>query len=275
MRFKHILFILLLFTIFNGFSADTDTLLNQTYCIDGNHYTEFYYNRDDVSTIYQWQSNDGTGFVDLQNNSNFSGVTTNTLGISFIDLAYDGLLIRCLVTISTVSDTSNSATLFVRDGFFKEEVDSMCLGGIYYWHNDTFLLAGTYYDSLQTINGCDSIYKLDLSHINNYKYDTALVCEGDSIFLQNEWQTTEGTYRDTLVYTNTCDTILQTQLYVEYKNQFEYKYICDGDSMFLGGAWQTNPGLYFDNYVSANGCDITLTGKITQQLVHIIIPNQE
>jgi len=262
MRFKHILFILLLFNVFIGFGANTDTLLNQTYCIDDNHYTEFYYNRDDASTIYQWQSNNGTGFVNLQNNSNFSGVTTNTLGISFIDATYDGLLIRCLVTISSVTDTSNSASLFVREPFFKEEVDSMCLGSIYYWHNDTITTAGTYYDSLQTVGGCDSIYKLNLSHINNYKYDTALVCEGDSIYLQNNWQTLEGTYYDTLIYSNTCDTILQTYLYVEYKNKFEYKYICDGDSAFLGGAWQTEPGLYFDNYVSENGCDINLRTRL-------------
>jgi len=258
MRFKHIVFILLLFSIFKGFSTNTDTLLNQTYCIDGNHYTEFYYNRDDLSTTYQWQSSNGSVFVNLQNNSNFSGVTTNTLGISFIDASYNNLLIRCLVTISTISDTSNSATLFVSDAYLKEEVDSMCLGGTYYWHNNTILLAGTYYDSLQTVGGCDSIFKLDLSHINNYKYDTALVCEGDSIFLQNKWQTTEGTYRDTIIYANTCDTILKTKLYVEYKKQNKYKYICDGDSIFLGGAWQKNPGLYYDNYISANGCEIDL-----------------
>jgi len=260
MRFKRILFFLLLFSFFKGFSTDTDTLQNQTYCIDDIHYVEFYYNRDDPSTKYQWQSNYGLGtvFTDLVNNVNFSGVDTNKLGISFVDATYDGWLLRCLVTISGVTDTSNIAVLYVRDAFFEELTDSMCLGGTYNWHDSIYTEAGTYYDSLQNIAGCDSVYKLNLSTYANYSYDTIVVCEGDSAFLQNAWQTVAGAYYDTVVYSGTCDTILQTEMLVEYKSQFTHTSVCDGDSVYLGGAWQTQAGLYVDNYVSANGCDITL-----------------
>jgi len=258
MRFKHVLFFLILFSFFKGFSTDTDTLQNQTYCIDDNHYTEFYYNRDDVSTTYQWQSNNGSGFTDLVNNTNFAGVNTNTLGISFIDATYDGLLIRCLVTIATITDTSNTATLYVRDAFFDEETDSMCLGGTYNWHDSVYTEQGVYYDSLQTIAGCDSIYKLNLFTIPNFNYDTIVVCQYDSAYLENAWQTEAGTYYDTIVYANECDTIIQTEMIIEYRSQFTHTYICDGDSIFLGGAWQTESGLYFDSYTSANGCQINL-----------------
>jgi gliding motility-associated-like protein len=203
----------------------------------------------------------------MVNDGQTSGVNTPTLLMTNLDNTYNGLHIRQSFTYYVygtgyITEYSNDAILSIGEVFFQEETDSMCLGSVYYWRNDTILQAGIYYDSLQTVDGCDSVYKLNLSVINYYKYDTVSICEGDSIFLQNQWQNTEGTYYDTVVYQNSCDTILQTQLYIEYKNKLEYQYICEGDSMFLGGAWQTEPGLYFDSYVSENGCDINLRTRL-------------
>ena len=56
------------------------------------------------------------------------------------------------------------------------------------WDNGiTYTQTGIYYDSLQTITGCDSVYKLDLtinpSPVFSFTQDTVGACGGDSVLL--------------------------------------------------------------------------------------------
>jgi PKD repeat protein len=86
--------------------------------------------------------------------------------------------------------------------FFYEENINICQGETYTWHGQILNTAGVYYDSLSTVNGCDSIYKLSLN-VNslpniNLGNDT-IVC-GDSItlnagsgFASYNWNTDETT----------------------------------------------------------------------------------
>lgn len=231
-------------------------LTDQYYCIDGSAYTEFHYEVNNISTVYQWQADNGSGFVDLVDDINFSGVNTQNLGISFIDMSYDGLKIRCKYTIGGVDDYSNTAYLWVREPFLEETSTEICMGGTYTWRGNDYSNAGTYYDSLVSVSGCDSIYKLTITQYNITKNDTIVICEGDSAFLQNAWQTQFGDYTDTIVVANQCDTIVYTYLYVETSSIFDHISICEGESVFLDGQWQTESGMYIDNYVSANGCNI-------------------
>jgi hypothetical protein len=63
---------------------------------------------------YQWQENDGTGWVSLTNGGLYSGVTTNTLSITNTTLSMDGYLYRCVVSGScSPAATSASAVLNV------------------------------------------------------------------------------------------------------------------------------------------------------------------
>ncbi len=52
---------------------------------------------DVTGTTYQWQQNTGSGFVDITNNSTFSGAQSLTLMISNVQLAWHGYLYRCIV----------------------------------------------------------------------------------------------------------------------------------------------------------------------------------
>jgi hypothetical protein len=40
---------------------------------------------------------------------------------------------------------------------------SMCDGDVYTWHGNTYSSGGVYYDSLQTLTGCDSTFTLNLT----------------------------------------------------------------------------------------------------------------
>jgi hypothetical protein len=63
---------------------------------------------------YQWQQNDGSGFVDIINNSPFSGATTNTLGINPGTVAMHHYSFRCIVTgTCNPEDTSAAGILNV------------------------------------------------------------------------------------------------------------------------------------------------------------------
>ena len=49
-----------------------------------------------TGTAYQWQMNDGNGFADLQNSTQFTGVTTRNLGLRNIPSSWYGRTFRCL-----------------------------------------------------------------------------------------------------------------------------------------------------------------------------------
>ncbi len=64
---------------------------------------------------YQWQINEGSGFVDLADNITYSGVQTNTLHIKEAPSSISGYKYRCYVSNESGRDTSYFATLKVTD----------------------------------------------------------------------------------------------------------------------------------------------------------------
>ncbi len=61
---------------------------------------------------YQWQVDNGGGFVNVVNNANYSGATTTTLTLTNVPASFNGYLYRAVAT-GTGSTNSNSATLTV------------------------------------------------------------------------------------------------------------------------------------------------------------------
>ncbi len=64
---------------------------------------------------YQWQVDAGSGFQNVSG-SNYTGGTTNTLGIKNMPSTFDGYIYRCIISSScspALKDTSNNATLTV------------------------------------------------------------------------------------------------------------------------------------------------------------------
>ena len=76
--------------------------------------------------------------------------------------------------------------LTINYSFYAEESITACDSMT--WDNGiTYTQTGIYYDSLQTIAGCDSVYMLDLT-INpspdfSFTQDTVGACGGDSVLL--------------------------------------------------------------------------------------------
>ncbi len=75
--------------------------------------------------------------------------------------------------------------------------------------------AGTYYDTLQNTNGCDSIVITNLT-VNSASASTKdiTLCEGESYLAGGANQTASGTYTDVLENATGCDSVITTNLIV-------------------------------------------------------------
>jgi hypothetical protein len=94
-------------------------------------------------------------------------------------IVYDSLL------TGNGCDSVYRLTLTVNPTYLFEEQHSICDNGSYLWRDTLLsgLAAGIYniYDSLLTVNGCDSVYRLTLTVNPTYIFDdTATICDNGS-----------------------------------------------------------------------------------------------
>jgi len=120
---------------------------------------------------------------------------------------------------------------------------------------------GTYYDTLTTINNCDSVIVTTLTVMPTFDMDVIVeICEGDTHFAEGVDQTNSGIYTDILQTVSGCDSVVVTELIVHpVYAPFVPTEICNGDSIFLGGAFQTTAGTFIDSLQTINGCDSVIT----------------
>ena len=118
-------------------------------------------------------------------------------------------------------DTVYSDTVSVLKKYIYQtsQAVSICEGESYFVQNAEQTVSGSYYDTLQTVNGCDSIIITNLSV--NPSYETSIdisICEGESYFVQSAEQTVSGSYYDTLQTVSSCDSIIITNLSINARN---------------------------------------------------------
>ncbi|MES2382260.1 MAG: SBBP repeat-containing protein [Bacteroidota bacterium] len=65
------------------------------------------------NATFQWQQNEGTGFVNIYNNSTFSGTNDDSLTLIATTIAQNNNTYRCLINNESCIDTSNSGTLTI------------------------------------------------------------------------------------------------------------------------------------------------------------------
>ncbi|MGE0636401.1 MAG: T9SS type A sorting domain-containing protein [Bacteroidia bacterium] len=80
----------------NGAPVITQQPTDMNYCVGDN--AAFTVNASGTGLTYQWQVNNGSGWVDLVNGINYSGVNNSTLNILAAPLSFDGNLYRVVVS---------------------------------------------------------------------------------------------------------------------------------------------------------------------------------
>ncbi len=83
---------------------------NQDGCVGDN---ETFTINAPTATTFQWQEDQGSGFVNITNGGIYSGATSATLTLSGINAPMNGFLYRCVVANGSCNTTSNNATLTI------------------------------------------------------------------------------------------------------------------------------------------------------------------
>jgi hypothetical protein len=102
--------------LYNSNSCSNDLTINPLtnfQSIGGN--AIFNASTSDSNPSYVWQSDFGQGFQTLNNFGNYSGVNTNALTISNVQLVNHNQPIRAISTSGNCIDTSNTATIQIAD----------------------------------------------------------------------------------------------------------------------------------------------------------------
>ena len=146
-------------------------------------------------------------------------------------------------------------TYYIRDTAY------ICEGGSYEYHkNNTtvyYTAERTYYDSLKTVAGYDSIYQLDL-YVNPVytTQQSARICQPNTYDFFGQTLTESGTYTKLLHSKSGCDSTIVLTLRVDsaYVIRVDTT-ICEGQSVVFAGESRTAGGFYTYTYTTKNGCD--------------------
>ena len=167
-------------------------------------------------------------------------------------------------TITVVSDTTLTA-VFEGVDYAGSITAAICEGSTYAWNGSDISEAGTYTQTLQAVNGCDSTVTLTLT-INPVASTTlsATICEG-SVYTENGFNVSEaGTYTQNLQTINGCDSIVTLTLTVNpVANTTLSAAICEGSTYTENGFNVSEAGTYTQNLQTVNGCDSIVTLNLT------------
>ena len=175
-------------------------------------------------------------------------------------------------TLHTVEgcDSICNLVLTVNPTFEQAAEATICEGTTYSWHGKTYTTAGIYYDSLQTIHGCDSIWTLTLTVNPSYTMtEEATICQGEKYEWHGQSLTEAGRYIDTLHTVNGCDSICNLVLTVNPTfEQVAEATICEGTTYSWHGKTYTTAGIYYDSLQTIHGCDSIWTLTLTVNPPH-------
>lgn len=190
-----------------------------------------------------------------------TGTYTDTLQTIY---GCDSIFITELTVLPTFANTITAA---------------ICSGESYTLPSGTSVQAeDTYIDSLQAVNGCDSVITTELT-VNPVPVITVpiSICTGQTYLAEGAAQNQTGLYYDTLATAAGCDSIVITDLTVlpPIVHTIDTM-VCLGDSVLTGGSWKTIAGTYNDSLVTSTGCDslvVTNLSNFAQPLPAIAVAN--
>ncbi|MFK7948556.1 MAG: CARDB domain-containing protein, partial [Saprospiraceae bacterium] len=138
---------------------------------------------------------------------------------------------------------------------------SICEGDVYIVYNPAlptptgYNQTGTYYDTLQAANGCDSIVISNLNVLPNTSYNNDVeICVGDSLQIGTVWYNTAGTHTEILTAANGCDSTVTINLsFFDNDTTYVNAQTCDAQQV----------GTFSTTSTSTNGCDSVIITTYT------------
>lgn len=135
--------------------------------------------------------------------------------------------------------------------------DTICEGQIYHSYNFYVDSAGSYTQYLQSINGCDSIVRLNLVVLPIHNISiSAEICDGDVYSLYGFEETETGVYVHNEENVYGCDSVFTLNLNVnpvyDYTINAE---ICQGETYSENNFSESETGVYTQHLQTEKGCD--------------------
>ncbi len=138
-------------------------------------------------------------------------------------------------------------------------------GQTYNFNGHELNVSGIYYDTLQTIKGCDSTFILNLVvHPNVQTTIEAEICNGET-YLENGFSQSEsGTYYQHLqtIYGADSTVVLNLTVHPLYNDTIDVE-ICQGETYTQYGFNENQSGIYTNHSLSIYGCDSLFSINLT------------
>ena len=135
----------------------------------------------------------------------------------------------------------------------------ICEGDYYDWQGQSYTFPGNFQKAYSTVEGCDSIYHLNLNLYPNYHFsEEILICTGDTLLWQGLIIDSAGIYNANYTSVSGCDSTYQAIVTTLPSYDFnEDAAICDGDTLTWQGMTIDSAGVYIVVYNTVEGCDST------------------
>ncbi|OFX21008.1 MAG: hypothetical protein A2033_11830 [Bacteroidetes bacterium GWA2_31_9] len=134
----------------------------------------------------------------------------------------------------------------------------------YFWHGNTYTETGMYYDTLTSVNGCDSIVTLNLTILgSSYITETVNSCES---YTWHDSTYTASTDSATWYGINPlgCDSIVTLHLTIDYPTtSTEVQEVCGSFTWIDGITYTNSTNTPTYNFSSSGGCDSIVTLNLT------------
>jgi len=172
---------------------------------------------------------------------------------------------RVTISDNRVCSATASQTVTVYSAGTTQVSQTTCTGVPYNFNNRLLYTQGVYYDTLQTIHGCDSIVQLLLTvTYPNSSFINATTCNGTPYVYNNHYYTQQGIYYDTLQTALGCDSLIITDLTITDTTQTNITgTTCNGTPFLFNNQNLTQSGIYYDTLQGVNGCDSLIILSLT------------
>ncbi|MCB0686425.1 MAG: gliding motility-associated C-terminal domain-containing protein, partial [Saprospiraceae bacterium] len=184
-------------------------------------------------------------------------------------LTEGGTFVDTLLSV-TGCDSIVTLNLRVNDAKSTTINRQICEGDVFDFNGMSLDSAGTYFHTLSTGDGCDSIVTLNL--VVNPTYNEVIdmqICEGQIFAFDGKNLNTTGQYIGNFQTSKGCDSTVTLNLSVlTVLRDTTVASICNGETYVFDGTNFTVGGTYDKNYVSVTGCDSI------QTLILTVVPVQ-
>ena len=169
-------------------------------------------------------------------------------------------------TITVTQDTTFLAN-FEKNIYTKEIQATICSNKKYDFNGRLLSTEGTYIDTLQTINGCDSVVTLTLE-VTPVVEDTMILPTCARMTFSHSWEMSR------LPAVNGCDSITYGKVITNpIMDTTITATICENTSYTENGFNEIATGIYIQNLKTVHGCDSTVTLNLTVNPVKDTIIN--